>query len=114
MNRCRILVVDDEEKITNLIKNYLEKEGFEVFTADGGKKALELFDTKNPDLIVLDLMMPDIGGYDVCRKICATSKTPVIMLTARSEEIDKLWVWSLELMIILQNLQLKGTAPVYG
>ena len=90
MNRCRILVVDDEEKITNLIKNYLEKEGFEVFTADGGKKALELFDTKNPDLIVLDLMMPDIGGYDVCRKICATSKTPVIMLTARSEEIDKL------------------------
>lgn len=90
MNKYRILVVDDEEKITNLIKNYLEKEGFEVFTADGGKKALELFGTKNPDLVVLDLMMPDISGYDVCRKICATSKTPVIMLTAKSEEIDKL------------------------
>ncbi len=90
MNKNRILVVDDEEKIVNLVKNYLEKEGFEVFTADSGNEALKLFESEKPDLVILDLMMPDMSGYDVCRRICALSKTPVIMLTAKTDEVDKL------------------------
>lgn len=90
MNKNRILVVDDEDKIVNLIKNYLEKEGFEVFTADSGSEALRLFESEKPDLVVLDLMMPDMSGYDVCRRICSVSKTPVIMLTAKTDEVDKL------------------------
>jgi two-component system OmpR family response regulator len=90
MNKNRILVVDDEEKIVNLVKNYLEKEGFEVFTADSGNEALKLFESEKPDLVVLDLMMPDMNGYDVCRRICSVSKTPVIMLTAKTDEVDKL------------------------
>ncbi|MDD4570503.1 MAG: response regulator transcription factor [Tepidanaerobacteraceae bacterium] len=90
MNKNRILVVDDEEKIVNLVKNYLEKEGFEVFTADSGNEALKLFESEKPDLVVLDLMMPDMSGYDVCRRICSVSKTPVIMLTAKTDEVDKL------------------------
>lgn len=90
MSKYKILVVDDEIKILNLIKNYLENEGFSVITADGGKKALELFEAEKPDLVVLDIMMPEVSGYDVCRKICSSSDTPVIMLTARSEEVDKI------------------------
>ena len=90
MNKNRILVVDDEEKIVNLVRNYLEKEGFEVFTADSGNEALKLFESEKPDLVVLDLMMPDMNGYDVCRRICSVSKTPVIMLTAKTDEVDKL------------------------
>ncbi len=90
MNKVRILVVDDEEKIANLIANFLTKEGFQVFTAGSGSKALELFQLKNPDLVVLDLMMPDMSGYDVCKKICSLSKTPIIMLTAKTDEVDKL------------------------
>lgn len=90
MVRYKILVVDDEIKIVNLIKNYLENEGFEVVTADSGKKALELFNAEKPDLVVLDLMMPEVSGYDICRKICAASDIPVIMLTAKSEEVDKI------------------------
>ncbi|HHW03980.1 MAG TPA: response regulator transcription factor [Thermoanaerobacterales bacterium] len=90
MSKYKILVVDDEIKILNLIKNYLENEGFSVITADGGKKALELFEAEKPDLVVLDIMMPEVSGYDICRKICALSDTPVIMLTAKSEEVDKI------------------------
>lgn len=89
MNR-KILVVDDEVKILDLIKGYLSKEGFSVVTADGGKAALELYQRERPDLVVLDLMMPEISGYEVCRKICAQSSTPVILLTAKSDEVDKL------------------------
>lgn len=90
MDKHSILVVDDEVKILTLVKSYLEKEGFHVLTADSGKMALELFQAKAPDLVVLDIMMPDMSGYDVCKKICSISKTPVIMLTAKTEEIDKL------------------------
>ncbi|MDI3481648.1 MAG: hypothetical protein PWQ97_1303 [Tepidanaerobacteraceae bacterium] len=90
MSKYKILVVDDEVKILNLIKNYLENEGFEVITADNGKKAMEFLSAEKPDLVVLDIMMPEISGYDICRKICASSETPVIMLTAKSEEVDKI------------------------
>jgi two-component system OmpR family response regulator len=90
MGKYKILVVDDEVKILDLVKNYLEKEGFSVIAAENGKKALKLFEEEKPDLVVLDLMMPEMNGYEVCKKICAASQTPVIMLTARSEEVDKL------------------------
>lgn len=90
VKRDKILVVDDEVKIVDLIKNFLEREGFFVVTADDGIKALQVFERENPDLVVLDLMMPGISGYDVCKKILAKDNTPIIMLTARDEEPDKL------------------------
>lgn len=90
MSKTKVLAVDDEAKILDLIKVYLEKDGFLVITADGGEKALELFEAEKPDIVVLDIMMPDMSGYDLCKKICAVSKTPIIMLTAKSEEVDKL------------------------
>lgn len=90
MNKYKILVVDDEVKILELVKNYLENEGYDVITADGGRKALELFEREKPDLVILDLMMPEIDGFEVCKKIYNSSTTPVIMLTAKTEEIDKL------------------------
>lgn len=89
MKKYEILVVDDEIKITSLIKNYLEKEGFDVITTDNGMKALEIINESRPDLVVLDLMMPGMSGYEVCRKIYPTG-IPVIMLTAKDEEQDKL------------------------
>ncbi len=83
-----ILVVDDEEKIVDVIKSYLLKEGFGVYTAYNGKKALELFEEINPSLIILDLMLPDMSGEDICMKIRKKSRIPVIMLTAKSDEIS--------------------------
>jgi DNA-binding response OmpR family regulator len=82
----KILVVDDEEKIVEVIESYLHKEGFQVFKAYNGRKALELYNDKQPDLIVLDLMLPDISGEDICRQIRSTADTPIIMLTAKVEE----------------------------
>lgn len=82
----RILVVDDEPKIVDVVKSYLEKSGYEVDTAGGGREALEKFKNGNPALIILDWMLPDITGEEICRSIRKTSKVPVIMLTARAEE----------------------------
>jgi DNA-binding response OmpR family regulator len=82
----RILAVDDEKPILDVIKAYLEKEGFRVMTAEGGKEALARFDMFPPDAVLLDLMLPDISGEMVCRKIRAKSKTPIIMLTAKVDE----------------------------
>lgn len=82
----KILVVDDEEKIVEVIESYLHKEGFQVFKAYNGRKALELYNDKQPDLIILDLMLPDISGEDICRQIRSTADTPIIMLTAKVEE----------------------------
>lgn len=82
----RILVVDDEEKIAEVVKSYLEKSGFKVYCAFNGREALELFEKLNPQLIVLDLMLPDISGEDICRSIRKKSRVPIIMLTAKVEE----------------------------
>ncbi len=79
----RILVVDDESKIADVVKSYLEHSGYEVYTAFSGKHALDLFSEKNPDLIILDLMLPDISGEEICRRIRENSTVPVIMLTAK-------------------------------
>jgi two-component system alkaline phosphatase synthesis response regulator PhoP len=85
-----ILVVDDETKIVKLARDYLEQGGFQVLTAADGKTALDIARTKRPDLIVLDLMLPELGGLDICRALRRESDVPIIMLTARSEETDRL------------------------
>lgn len=86
MSQKRILVVDDEEKILQVVKSYLEKDGYEVFLSTSGKDALTIFEKEDLDLVVLDLMLPDLSGEEVCKKIRMTSRVPVIMLTAKSDE----------------------------
>lgn len=81
-----ILVVDDEEKIVEVVRTYLGKADYKVYSATNGKEALELFEKLSPALVVLDLMLPDISGEEVCKAIRRKSRTPVIMLTARSAE----------------------------
>lgn len=86
----KILVVDDEKKIVDIVKAYLEKEGYQVVVAYDGISALELAKSQSPDLIVLDLMLPEISGWDVCRQLRKNSDTPIIMLTARDEVPDRI------------------------
>lgn len=86
----KILIVDDEEKIRELINKYLVNEGFEVIEAADGYQALELTVSQKPDLIVLDWLLPGISGLEVCRQVRQSSAIPIIMLTAKTEEIDKL------------------------
>jgi two-component system, OmpR family, alkaline phosphatase synthesis response regulator PhoP len=85
-----ILVVDDEPKIAQLARDYLEHAGFRVLTAADGRAALRAVSRERPDLIVLDLRLPDIDGLDVTRTLRKASAVPIIMLTARDEESDKL------------------------
>jgi DNA-binding response OmpR family regulator len=85
-----ILVVDDEVKIVEVVTSYLERDGYAVIEAYNGKDALDLFDKANPSLVVLDLMLPDFSGEDVCRRIRKKSRVPIIMLTAKVEEGDVL------------------------
>lgn len=85
----RVLVVDDDYNIAELIRLYLEKEMYEVRTVHSGKSALKEFHSWTPDLVVLDIMLPEIDGYEVCRQIRKVSGIPVIMLTARGETFDK-------------------------
>ncbi|MBT9166791.1 MAG: Transcriptional regulatory protein WalR [Syntrophomonadaceae bacterium] len=87
---ARILVVDDEKTIVKGLKFSLEKEGYEVLAAYDGAEALSLFKKENPDLFVLDLMLPEVDGFEVCRRIRKGSEVPIIMLTARGEDIDKI------------------------
>jgi DNA-binding response OmpR family regulator len=84
-----ILVVDDERNIVHLTRLYLTKEGFEVEAAFDGRQALEKAQSHRPDLIVLDLMMPEMDGLTVCRELRKMSNVPIIMLTARSDDVDK-------------------------
>lgn len=84
-----VLVVDDEKNIVNIIAFNLKKEGYEVLTAGDGEEAVEIACTKQPNLILLDIMMPKMDGYEACRKIREKYNMPIIMLTARAEEIDK-------------------------
>ena len=87
--RQKILIVDDDANIAELISLYLTKECFDTEIAEDGEEALEKFDTFQPDLILLDLMLPGIDGYEVCREIRKTSRVPVIMLSAKGETFDK-------------------------
>ncbi len=88
----KILVVDDEENIVELVKFNLEQEGYQVTSAYTGKKALDLIKEDRFDLVILDLMLPEMDGFDICRKIrnkTGINRLPVIMLSAKSEEVDK-------------------------
>jgi DNA-binding response OmpR family regulator len=86
--RRKVLVVDDEEKITEVVSSYLAKKGFQPVCAGSGTRALELFERERPCLVILDLMLPDLRGEDVCRKLRARSRVPIIMLTAKVEDAD--------------------------
>jgi DNA-binding response OmpR family regulator len=88
-NKQRILIVDDDENIAELISLYLVKECFETMIVHDGEEALRAFADFAPDLILLDLMLPGIDGYEVCREIRKTSQTPIIMLSAKGEVFDK-------------------------
>ena len=86
----RLLLVDDEVKILDMIDNYLKREGFEIIRASNGNEALEVFRSQSFDLVVLDLMLPELNGLEVCKEIRRFSEVPIIMLTAKTDEIDKL------------------------
>ena len=84
-----ILIVDDEKNITDILKFILEKDGYRTITAYDGPEGLEKALSENPDLILLDVMLPGMDGFEVCRTVRAKRNTPIIMLTARDEEVDK-------------------------
>ena len=86
----KILIVEDEDSMRKLVKDYLVKWGYEVVEADDGYKALEVYNKEQPDLIILDVMIPGIEGYEVAYEIKKISSVPIIMLTAKSEEYDEL------------------------
>lgn len=85
-----ILVVDDEANIRDLARLYLEKDGYKVILAQDGAQALKLIRKNEPALIVLDLMLPEVDGWEVCRRVRADSNVPILMLTARDDDIDKI------------------------
>ncbi|MBS3874070.1 MAG: response regulator transcription factor [Firmicutes bacterium] len=87
---ARILLVDDEAALIKGLKYSLEREGFDVYTAENGKRALQVVEEVQPDLVVLDLMLPELDGTEVCKSIRKHSTVPIIMLTARNEDIDKI------------------------
>ncbi len=86
---AKILIVDDDKNICELLRLYIEKEGFETRIANDGKQAIDEFNSFNPDLVLLDLMLPVLDGWQVCREIRKTSECPIIMLTAKGEVFDK-------------------------
>ena len=85
---AKILIIDDEVHIIELAKLYLQRDGFQVEYATKGQDGLAMAASVNPDLIILDIMLPDIDGFDVCRQIRAKSKVPILMLSARREDVD--------------------------
>ncbi|AOT69164.1 response regulator transcription factor [Geosporobacter ferrireducens] len=87
-SNIKILVIEDEEKLSDVVKSYLENSGYSVRTAYNGKEALKMFDQVNPSLIILDLMLPDVSGEEICRTIRRKSTVPIVMLTAKVEEED--------------------------
>lgn len=89
MQKEKILVVDDDKNICELLRMYLEKEGYAVVMAHNGMDAVNSFNSENPDLVLLDIMLPQLDGWQVCREIRKTSEKPIIMLTAKDEVFDK-------------------------
>ena len=89
MDMDKILIVDDDQNICELLRLYIEKEGFSTVIANDGKQALEIFEEENPVLIMLDIMLPGLDGWQVCREIRKKSQVPIIMLTAKGEVFDK-------------------------
>jgi len=94
-NSVRVLLIEDEEKMRELIKIVFRKEDFVIIEAVDGKQGLNLFRTNSVDIVILDIMLPEIDGWTVCREIRRTSNVPIILLTARGEEFDKLFGFEL-------------------
>lgn len=94
-NNIRVLLVEDEEKMRELIKIAFKKENFQTIEAYDGKQGLNLFRTNQVDIVILDVMLPEIDGWTVCREIRRISNVPIILLTARGEEYDKLFGFEL-------------------
>jgi DNA-binding response OmpR family regulator len=90
MTQDRILVVEDEPTVAEVVNRYLRRDGYNVCVAHDGLRGMEEYDRFQPDLVVLDLMLPGLDGMEVCRRIRSHATTPVIMLTARGDEVDKL------------------------
>ena len=90
MNQYKILIVDDDANICELLRLYLEKDGFSTIVANDGEQAVEFESKHNPDLVLLDIMLPKLDGWQVCREIRKTSNVPIIMLTAKGETFDKI------------------------
>lgn len=96
MEKMKILVVDDESRMRKLVRDFLEREGFQVLEAGDGMEAMDIFyENKDIALMILDVMMPKMDGWQVCREVRQSSKVPIIMLTARGEERDELQGFSL-------------------
>lgn len=91
----KILIADDEQLMRQLVIDFLKPEGYEILEASDGKEALEIYDKEHPDLILLDVMMPGYNGWTVCREIRRESTVPIMMLTAKGEEIDQLFAYDL-------------------
>ena len=90
MAKEKILIVDDEYDIRHLIYRYLTKEQYTVITAENGNRAIELLKSENPDLVVLDIFLPDIDGFEVCQELRKFSNTPIIFLSSKSDDMDKI------------------------
>lgn len=89
MDSKKVLIIEDEKAISDIIKFNLKKEGFDVFTAYDGKQGMEMALSDSPDLILLDVMLPSMDGFQVCKRVRESSMVPIIMLTAKEEEVDK-------------------------
>ena len=89
MSKNKILIIDDDPKLNDLLKGYLQKFGFESISATHPLEGMKLLKKENPDLIILDIMMPDMDGFEVCKEIRKDNSTPIIMLTARGELTDR-------------------------
>jgi DNA-binding response OmpR family regulator len=85
----KIVVIDDEESVRDVVKAYLEKDGFTVFVAANGREGLTLAEKQHPDLIVLDLMLPDVSGEEICEEVRSRSDVPIVMLTAKASEEER-------------------------
>jgi DNA-binding response OmpR family regulator len=94
-SNIKVLIIEDEEKMRDLMKISFKKEGIETFEAVDGKQGLSMFKDNNVDIVVLDIMLPEIDGWTVCREIRRSSNVPIILLTARGEEFDKLFGFEL-------------------
>ena len=90
MSKVKILVVDDDVNICELLRLYIERDDYQVVIANDGEQAVELFNREQPDLVLLDIMLPKMDGWQVCKEIRKTSNRPIIMLTAKGELFDKI------------------------
>ncbi|MBI3553618.1 MAG: response regulator transcription factor [Elusimicrobia bacterium] len=90
MTMTTILIVEDEKPLVKILKYNMEKEGWRAVSCDDGEKGLDAFKRERPDLVILDLMLPKLDGFEFCRRVRSQSKTPILMLTARKEEVDSI------------------------